>query len=73
MAIKNNEIKQTQASTETDETKDNSHLINANEKLKTSLTSKDMSHLGKLYMTLFDRLEPQSAERTNTMQVPYVH
>ena len=61
MAIKINEIKQTQASTETDETKDTSHLVNANKKLKTPLTSKDMSHLGKLYMTLFERLEPQSA------------
>ena len=38
-----------------------SHLVNANKKLKTPLTSKDMSHLGKLYMTLFERLEPQSA------------
>ena len=46
MAIKINEIKQTQASTETDETKDTSHLVNANKKLKTPLTSKDTSHLG---------------------------
>ena len=60
MAIKINEIKQTQASTETDETKDTSHLVNANKKLKTPLTSKDMSHLGRLYMTLFDRLEPNN-------------
>ena len=64
MAIKINEIKQTQASTETDETKDTSHLVNANKKLKTPLASKDMSHLGKLYMTLFERLEPQSESRT---------
>ena len=41
-----------------------SHLVNANKKLKTPLTSKDMSHLGKLYMTLFERLEPQSESRT---------
>ena len=60
VAIKINEIKQTQALTATDETKDTSHLVNANKKLKTPLTSKDMSHLGKLYMTLFERLEPQS-------------
>ena len=58
VAIKINEIKLTQASTETDDTKDTSHLVNANKKLKTPLTSKNMSHLGKLYMTLFDRLEP---------------
>lgn len=58
MAIKINEIKQTQALTATDETKDTSHLVNANKKLKTPLTSKNMSHLGRLYMTLFDRLEP---------------
>ena len=73
MAIKINEIKQTRASTETDDTKDTSHLVNANKKLKMPLTSKNMSHLGNLYMTLFDRFEPQSAERTNTMQVPYAH
>ena len=59
MAIKINEMKQTQASTETDETKDTSHLVNANKKLKTPLTSRDVSLLGKLYMTLFERLEPQ--------------
>ena len=38
---KTNEIKQTQASTETDETKDTSHLVNVNKKQK-------------LYMALFD-------------------
>ena len=41
-----------------------SHLVNANKKLKTPLTSKDTSHLGKLYMTLFERLEPQSESKT---------
>ena len=34
MAIKINEIKQTQALTATDETKDTSHLVNANKKQK---------------------------------------
>ena len=32
VAIENNEIEQTQASIETDETKDTSHLVNANKK-----------------------------------------
>ena len=73
MAIKIDEIKQTQALTETDETKDTSHLVNANKKLKTPLTSKDMSHLGKLYMTLFERLEPQSESRTMAVsQMGYI-
>ena len=46
VAIKINEIKQTQASTETHETKDISHLVNTNKKQQ-------------LYMILFLIQEPQ--------------